>query len=76
MYYKGIGPEKGRRVPQEDAFDYALKGCRKGTPEEQENFLMLIIAADSMEEFEKDLVDWYFSGNWVQHEDYEDEYII
>ncbi len=40
-------------VPEEDAFDYALDRCLNGTEEEQK-------------EFKEMLVDWFYSGNWVE----------
>ena len=58
--YLGIGPEKGTVVRDEQAFDYALERCTKGTLLEQE-------------EFKEMLVDWYFSGNWIHKEDDDNE---
>ena len=36
--YRGIGPEEGTIVTEEEAFDYALERCLKGTEEDQEEF--------------------------------------
>lgn len=54
MYYKGIGPEKGKVVPEEEAYDYALDRCLNG---------------EEHEEFREMLVEWYFSGNWIKEEE-------
>lgn len=40
---------------EEEAFDYALKRCLKGAEEDQE-------------EFRKELVEWFFSGDWIDEE--------
>mgnify|MGYP004509815903 FL=1 len=53
--YRGIGPEDGTIVTEKEAFDYALERCLKGTQEDQE-------------EFRKELVEWFFSGNWIDEE--------
>ena len=53
--YRGIGPEEGTIVTEEEAIDYALERCLKGTEEDQE-------------EFRKELVEWFFSGNWIDEE--------
>lgn len=53
MYYRGIGPEEGHIVEGNQAYDYALERCLKGTLDEQQ-------------EFRDMLVDWYYSGNWVK----------
>ena len=42
-------------VSDEDAFGYAFERCTNGTDEE-------------VNEFQKMLVDWFFSGNWVRRE--------
>lgn len=58
MYYEGIGPERGQRVSAEKAPAYAMERCGisqiQDTPETPE--------------FLDALVDWYFSGNWIQRE--------
>ena len=45
-------------IPEEDAFEYALDRCMNGSEEEKE-------------EFKKELVEWFFSGNWVKETRYE-----
>lgn len=52
-YYIGIGPEEGTIVEEEQAFDYALERCLEGTLEDQKAF-------------REELVEWYYSGNWIK----------
>ena len=54
MYYKGIGPEAGTIVEEDQAYQYALERCANATLEEKQEF-----------------VDWYYSGNWAEMEDWE-----
>lgn len=54
--YKGIGPEAGNFVSAEDAFDYAAEEC---------GIKVVDLLAPLSDEFHKMLVEWYFSGNWV-----------
>ena len=54
-YYLGIGPEKGTIVEEDLAFDYALERCLKGTPQDQQEFRM-------------DLVAWFYSGSWIKQD--------
>lgn len=54
--YLGMLSEEGNVVEDEEAFDYALERCLKGTLEEQQ-------------EFREMLVEWYYSGNWVHREE-------
>ena len=46
--YIGIGPEKGKYVPEESAFYYAMAMIQKDRKMQQ------------------DIVDYFFSGNWVE----------
>ena len=39
MYYKGIGPEAGTIVEEDQAYDYALERCMNATPEEKKEFV-------------------------------------
>lgn len=64
--YSGINEEMGKRVYEEDAFSYACERCLKGTFEEQETFLELARHCEDMEDFEENLVEWFYSGNWVK----------
>lgn len=57
MSYIGIGPEDGTVVEDNQAFDYALERCLNGTP-------------DDRKEFREMLVEWFYSGNWVKEEDF------
>lgn len=54
-YYLGIGPENGTVVDENQAFEYALERCLKGTLQDQE-------------EFRTELVEWFYSGNWIKRE--------
>lgn len=58
MYYKGMTgtPEEGHVVEGVLAYDYALERCLKGTEEDRE-------------EFREMLVEWFYSGNWIEEED-------
>lgn len=51
--YKGIGPEAGTMIEEEEAFSYALERCLHGTLQEQQ-------------EFREMLVEWFYSGSWVK----------
>ena len=52
---------KGNKfVRDEDAQDYVLKQC---------GIAIVDAAAPDHEEFMRDLVEWYFSGNWVRVDD-------
>lgn len=53
-YYEGIGPEQGTVVSQEDAYSYALERCLSGTE-------------DDKQEFREMLVEWFYSGNWINN---------
>ena len=51
--YRGIGSEEDTIVTEDKAYDYALERCLKGTEEDRQ-------------EFRKELVEWFFSGNWIE----------
>ena len=51
--YKGIGPNEGEFVEDDDAYGYALERC-------------LDSSTDDHEEFRVMLVEWFYSGNWVR----------
>lgn len=53
--YRGIGPEKGKRVSSEDALAYAMSHC---------GIMPFDTNMPEYNEFCEFLVDWYFSGNW------------
>lgn len=52
-YWEGIGTEEGKIIEDDVAFEYALERCTKGTE-------------DDRKEFEKMLVEWFYSGNWLR----------
>lgn len=54
--YKGIGPESGRYVAAEDAREHVLEEC--GLAMQQSTYLS--------EEALDALVEWYFSGEWIE----------
>lgn len=58
MYYKGMTgtPEEGHVVEKALAYDYALERCLKGTEDDQR-------------EFREMLVEWFYSGNWIEGEE-------
>lgn len=66
--YVGIGPEKGKKVHDEDAFSYACERINNGTEREQETFMQIIKEAESFYMAVITVVLWYFSGNWVYEE--------
>lgn len=53
--YRGIGSEEDTIVTEDKAYDYALERCLKGTEEDRQGF-------------RKELVEWFFSGNWIEEE--------
>lgn len=66
--YVGIGPEKGKKVHNEDAFSYACERINNGTEREQEEFMQIMKEAESFYMAVITVVLWYFSGNWVYEE--------
>lgn len=56
MHYRGIFCEEGKIVQEEEAYDYALERCLHGSEADQR-------------EFKDMLVEWYYSGNWLQEEE-------
>ena len=76
--YIGIGPETGKRICGKDAFSYACERCLYGNPEERGTFERLMKECENILEFAKELVEWYYSGNWI-HSDFDEKetgYII
>lgn len=49
-------PEEGLVVEEEQAFDYALERCLSGTQEDRK-------------EFREMLVEWFYSGNWIEEDE-------
>lgn len=66
--YVGIGPEKGKKVHDEDAFSYACERINNGAEREQETFMQIMKEAESFYMAVITVVLWYFSGNWVYEE--------
>ena len=56
MAYIGIRSEKDTVIEDDQAYEYALERCLHGTEEDQE-------------EFQKMLVEWFYSGDWIHAED-------
>lgn len=59
MPYIGIRSEKDTVVEDDQAYEYALERCLHGTEEDQE-------------EFQKMLVEWFYSGDWLYEKGKED----
>ena len=55
--WRGIGPEAGKFVPASDGFHHAAHEC---------GVTMFDQTAPLADEFKEMLVEWYFSGNWVE----------
>ena len=53
--YVGSCSEEGTVGEEDQAFDYALERCLKGTLEDQRDFKEM-------------LVEWFYSGNFVKEE--------
>ena len=66
--YIGAGPEDGKVVESENAFSYACERCLSGKDGEKDIFLELARNAENMEEFAGELVEWFYSGNWIEVE--------
>ena len=56
MSYIGIRSERDAVIEDDQAYEYALERCLHGTVEDQE-------------EFQKMLVEWFYSGDWLHEED-------
>lgn len=74
-YYIGIGPERGKKVKEEDAFMYAMERVTTDAADMQEfcDYFTGIrygkATPDELAEFRKDLVEWFYSGNWIKEVD-------
>ncbi len=73
--YVGIGPERGKRVNEDDAFMYAMERVTTD-PEDAREFCNYFTGArygkctvEELAEFRGDLVKWFYSGNWVEEEE-------
>ena len=75
--FLGIGPEAGHRILECHSFGYACDRCLTGTKEEQEQFVELARTCEDMDDFARTLVEWFYSGNWIQKDaDKKYSYII
>jgi hypothetical protein len=54
--YRGVGPEREKYIEAEDALAYAMERCGIRFSGER---------ADTKEDFKKDFVEWFYSGNWI-----------
>lgn len=66
--YIGIGPENGLRIYDRDAFGYACERCLSGDKEEKEMFMNLSEKNEDIESFARELIEWFFSGDWIYDE--------
>lgn len=55
--WQGFGPEAGKFVPVEDGFHHAAHAC---------GIQMVDPDAPDATEFKSMLVEWFFSGNWIE----------
>ena len=55
--WEGIGPNRGKFVEPGDAFPYVCK---------QVGIVKFDYTAPEASEFGPMLIEWYFSGNWVE----------
>ena len=75
VIYKGIGPESGKKVKQEDAFMYAMEQCTTDPVDMQEfcDYFTGVqygkATSEELAEFRTDLVEWFYSGNWIKEEE-------
>ena len=61
--WRGIGPEAGKFVQAADGFRHAAQEC---------GITMVDPAAPLADEFNEMLVEWYFSGNWIEADEKEE----
>lgn len=66
--FVGFGPERGKRVEEEDAFGYAMDRCSTDCAEDflKEFKGLSLITVDDIKEFREMVVEWFYSGNWVR----------
>lgn len=63
--WEGIGANSGKFVPVEDGFSYVAQAV---------GIVELDPDAPEAGEFKDELVEWYFSGNWIEIEENEEEF--
>lgn len=70
--YIGIAKEAGKRVLEEDAFGYAMERCTDDTAEEfLKEFaddLKNLNTVEDLQKFRADVVEWFYSGNWIKED--------
>lgn len=73
--YAGFLSEQGKIVHDDEAFNYALSRSF-GREEDKQLFTKEFqdyfkdgITMDKLNEFQTDLVDWFYSGNWIHREE-------
>ncbi len=63
--YVGINTERGKRIPDREAFGYACTRCKYGTEEEKKLFNRLLNKSSCVDEFEKEIVAKFYTDNWL-----------
>lgn len=72
--YIGFLEEQGKVVRDNEAFSYALSRSFAREEDKQEfakefqDYFKDGITVDRLNEFQTDLVDWFYSGNWIHSE--------
>lgn len=61
----GIGPERGKRIPDREAFGYVCNRCLYGSKEEIQIFEKAMKESRDIQGFAKKIVKRFFTGNWV-----------
>lgn len=56
--FVGIGLERGKHVPEKEAYQYVKEHLDDMAPEDR-----------------NELINWFFSGNWLKKEDCRNEYL-
>ena len=75
--YRGICKESGKNVREDEAYDYALAEVKSAKDEElTKDFIEFAISLidNGEEDHKKEMVDWFFSGNWINEEIEESEF--
>ena len=72
MYIGLAGKENGKCVQDEDAFSYAMERCTTDCIEEFvnefEGYFACGMSEQKVLEFREDVVEWFFSGDWIYKE--------
>lgn len=66
--YVGFGPEKGKRVEEEDAFGYAMERCTTDCTDDfcKEFATQHFMTIEDVLDFRERVVEWFYSGNWIK----------